>query len=144
MVKVETRVRNLTEGLARFFQTRFPTEKYRVSHSLGEEGYYMIYLGADYSMTFYYSGNINFRMSASLKEKEDGLEQRLEENRVSNQRLKKTKYLRDQQIDSNGKTVFVSCIVKKVPRSEADVNACCEQLWGHVIKNVMKSIHTKL
>ena len=86
-------------------------------------------------------GNMIFELRAKFSEEDVDLERRLEETRISNNKLDESRYLTDQRIDSNGYSVDITCKLKSVPKNERDINKLCDQLWGNIIKGAFRGIH---
>lgn len=141
MVNINKKITGLRQGLYRFFDNKFTANGFNINASVGETGYHMTYKGVEYSMNFVYGDNIEFNMHVTLPKKNKGLEERLDENKVSNKQLDRTKYLTQQQMNTNGVSIDVSCRLKKVPEGEREINNFTQQLWGIVLKRIMKAVY---
>lgn len=148
--KIEDKeISHLLAGIYRFFNSRFPPENYDLKKIINESGYHMNYLGVEYNINFSYSGptlnpkggNIIFQLKAVSQKEVEGLEKIINEARISNTQLDKTKYLADQKIDSNGEAVNAYCRLKKIPEKEDEINELCSQLWTNIIKNVFSAMY---
>lgn len=141
MVNIDKKVKGLREGLYRFFDNKFTANGFNINATVGEGGYHMTYRDVEYSMDFVYRENVEFNMHVVLPKKDKKLEARLDEGRVSNRQLDLTKYLSDQRISTNGSSAYLSCRLKKVPEGGLEINKFTEQLWGSIIKRVMKAVY---
>ena len=143
----DKKIARLLTGVYRFFNTKFPSSNYNIQASIDKHGYHMKYLDVDYNINFEYNGSslnpkgsgISFKLKAMLSKKQENLDARLNDVKISNNQL--SGYLADQIIESNSEMVNISCRIKRIPTEENEINNLCSQLWGNVIKRAFLEIH---
>ncbi len=146
----DKKIARLLNGIYRFFSSRFPQERFTNSnHLINKDGYHFNYLNVNYSFNFSYPDfvlnpqghNLIFKLKAELPEADKNLEQKLNENRISNAQLDSMSGLTGQKIDVNEKSINISCKLKKIPIEENDIDNLCDQLWAYVIKGIFLAVH---
>ena len=136
----EKALENIILGLERFFDKRFPPENIDIKPlpNLDEHTYSMQYKGNHYFLCF--DSDNNFDIEIELNKNDERMSQKLEVYRTPNEKLNKTKYLRDQDIKFADNKININCKIDRYPTNDKETNEFCDHLWQYVIKNVMLSV----
>ncbi len=141
------KIARLLTGVYRFFNSKFPSSNYNIHASIDKYGYHMKYLDVDYNFNFEYKGSllnprgggISFKLKVILPKKQENLEARLNNVKISNNQL--SGYLADQIIEFNSEVINISCRIKKIPTEENEINNLCSQIWANILKRAFLEIH---
>lgn len=133
-------VARMLGGMYDLLNNKFPSSGYDIDPTISSEGFHMKLQGTEYTLNFSGDNPMKFNLKVKLTKKRDDLEEKLEESRISNGQLNKTKYLADQRINSKGKNAKISCRLKTIPKNQKDIVKCCDQIWGDIVKRTMEGI----
>lgn len=145
----DKKIAKLLAGIHRFFNSKFPPGNYEISPCINNDGYHMTYLNVRYDINFSYKEsvlnphghNLIFKLRAELPEIDKSLERRLDESKISNIQLDKMSGLTGQKIEANEESINISCVLKKTPTEENEIDVLCDQLWGYIIKKAFSVIY---
>jgi|SRR3989344_2685150 len=133
---------NIISGLERYFSGRFhhlENIDIKPLMNLDNNTYSMMYRGIHYFFSF--DEDYNFFMEVELKEKDESVRHKLEVYRIPNEKLEKTKYIKNQEIEIVDNKIKINCRLNKYPISNREITEFCGNLWTDVIKNIMLSIY---
>ena len=143
-------INKLRQGIENLFHEKFTENLFDINAFSNEHGYHMEYLGVRYNMNFFQpekrsnaNENIHFSLTVELEEEDRNLIDEIENIRISNRSLDKSRYLKKQEVKYNDKIIESVCVLKKTPKTNREVSAICKNLWGYIIQPIMKNVHYK-